>query len=88
MVLGCQDSVLHPGVFGDSGPFSWVVIIRVELIKKLLVILDTDPLLVANPFSSCGDRVQTPVNEHSESRVLEPLDAFVAASPHLASPSL
>ena len=80
-MLGCQDSVTHPGVFGDSGPFSWVVIIRVELIKKSLVILDTDPLLVANPFSSCGDRMQ-PTNDIPNLASWNHL-MLVAASPHL-----
>ena len=78
VVLGSQYGVLHARGLGDARPLARVVLDGVELAEVRLVMFVVNALVIAQPLAARGYRVQSPVDEHAESVVLEPAYALGA----------
>jgi len=82
VVLGCDDDVLHPRSFGQGNDVMSVEACWIEFAREGLVIGNGNGTPIHDPFAdaghlfaipcACGNRVETPVNEHAKSRVAPP----------------
>lgn len=82
-----RDEVLHPGILGDADPFLRIVFDRVELVGVFLTLGNRDVSAIhdaftdpSNLFALVGAHrhgIESPVDEHTEARILPPRYAFV-----------
>src|SRR5690348_17671204 len=88
MVLAGDHDVSHSRVLRNLHPLSRVELYGIKLASKSFIIRDRDVAVVHDPLAdpvyrfavpfSARDRIETPMNEHSESRFTEPSHALVA----------
>ena len=81
VVLGSQYGVLHARGLGDAPPRSVarVVLDGIDFLAEVrLVMFVVNALVIAQPLAARGYRVQSPVDEHAETVVLEPAYALGA----------
>ena len=73
VMLRRQHDILHPGAFSPPRPVSGVISLRGKFLHVTLVFLRRHPRAAHVPFAAPGDRVEPPVQEHPEPRLLKPL---------------
>ncbi len=76
VVLGGHHHVLHAGLLGQARPLARRARLGLPRVGQLLVLRDRDALAVHHPLVAAELRVQAPVDEHAEPRLVPPAHAL------------
>jgi len=87
MMFGGNDDVLDTGTFSDVYPFFCIKFGRIELVHKFFIFRRRYIGTMHDPFTNafslfsfvdpCGNRVNTPVDEHAKPSIPPPLHAAI-----------
>ena len=84
MVLGGQHQILHAGFGGEIEPRLRVEAVRAELVEQLRILPGRNAVTLLLLLVQAVDRVQSPVDEHSQPPLEKPV-AAVIESLHIVS---
>lgn len=68
-----QDHVLHAGSPGQLRPGICIELPCRETLGQRSVLVERNPFVVVDPLAASQQRVQTPMDEHSETCLVKPL---------------
>ena len=77
MVARREDGVLHARALREPRPFARIVVRRIEHLDKRFVFARLPRVVRIRPLAAPRDRVDAPVDEHPETRLIEPCSAIL-----------
>ena len=84
MMLCREDDILHPRSLGLTRPFLRVVEVGIEVLEVLLVLLLGGALKILHPLMARGKRIESPMDEHTETVMSEPFSIAGSFSRYVA----